>query len=93
MKENFSLKSLKIAIVVLTLFLITEIVVNSKKIKQLETKSKNSCDSLSLVIDSLSNDLLIEKINVGRYEVTLEELREEDSVSADKFENILYTLE
>jgi hypothetical protein len=41
------------------------------------------------LLDSIS----ILRIDLGRYEVTLENLKQEDSISAKKFEDILYTLE
>ncbi len=40
-------------------------------------------------IDSLENEIFIRQTNLGRYEVALEILKEEDSVAADHFEHIL----
>jgi hypothetical protein len=40
-------------------------------------------------LDSLNNELFIKQTEVGRYEMGLELLKEEDSISADKFQNIL----
>ena len=42
-------------------------------------------------IDSLETEIFIQKNMVGRYEITLDMLKEEDSIAAQKFENILYT--
>jgi len=42
-------------------------------------------------IDSLRSELFVEQTKVGRYEIALEMLREEDSVAANKFEYIMYT--
>jgi len=41
-------------------------------------------------VDSLQTELLIQKTNIGRYEMALELFKEEDSVAADHFEYILY---
>ena len=40
-------------------------------------------------IDSLENEIFIRQTNLGRYEMALEILKEEDSVAADHFEHIL----
>jgi hypothetical protein len=40
-------------------------------------------------IDSLENEIFIRQTNLGRYEMALEILKEEDSVVADHFEHIL----
>lgn len=48
-------------------------------------------DNSQATIDSLRSELFVEQTRVGRYEIALEMLREEDSVAANKFENILYT--
>ena len=48
-------------------------------------------DNSQAIIDSLRSELFVEQTRVGRYEIALEMLREEDSVAANKFENILYT--
>ena len=46
---------------------------------------------LSKQVDSLQTELSIKQIEVGRYEMALELLREEDSVAANHFETILST--
>lgn len=65
----------------------------------LETLPNNEIDDS---ISSQSGDIykaeLLDSINVlsidlGRYEVALENLKQEDSVAAKKFEDILYILE
>ena len=48
-------------------------------------------DSLENVIDSVSAENLPLQIEIGRYEVALELLKEEDKKAADKFELILTT--
>jgi hypothetical protein len=42
-------------------------------------------------VDSLENEIFIRQTNLGRYEMALEILKEEDSVAADHFEHILST--
>ena len=42
-------------------------------------------------IDSLESEIFIRQTNLGRYEMALEILKEEDSVAADHFEHILST--
>jgi len=42
-------------------------------------------------IDSLTNDIYIKELIIGKYEITLELLKEEDPKAAEKFELILYT--
>ena len=42
-------------------------------------------------VDSLQTELFIKQTELGRYEMTLEIFKEEDSVGADHFEYILNT--
>jgi len=44
-------------------------------------------------IDSIKNELFIQTTNVTRYEIALDRLKEEDSLAAVKFEDILHTIE
>lgn len=44
------------------------------------------------IIDSLQQELYITNINLGRYDITLELLQEQDSIAANKF-NYIYTNE
>jgi len=50
-------------------------------------------DSLHKVIDSINSDLFIEHINAERYEIALDRLKTEDSLSAAIFENYLNNTE
>jgi hypothetical protein len=50
-------------------------------------------DSLVRINDSLVSDLFIEHMNVERYEITLDRLKIEDSLSAAIFETYLSTTE
>ena len=56
-----------------------------------DIKITQTIDSLENVIDSIRAENLPLEVQLGRYEVTLELLREEDKKAADKFETILTT--
>jgi hypothetical protein len=63
-----------------------------EQIKELKTSVRESAqkvqtvDSLHYVIDSLSSEVFIEHTNYERYELTLDRLRSEDSLTASIFE-------
>ena len=42
-------------------------------------------------IDSLQSEIFVKEVQLSRYEITLELLKETDSIAAQKFEYILYT--
>jgi SRSO17 transposase len=72
------------------------IIYNQKhQIKELKTSVRESAqkvqtvDSLHYVIDSLSSEVFIEHTNYERYELTLDRLRSEDSLTATIFEMYL----
>jgi hypothetical protein len=52
-------------------------------------KAKNTIDSLHYINDSLSAELFVCGVIKGRYEVTLELLREKNKKAADEFELIM----
>ena len=56
-----------------------------------DIKTAQTMDSLQNIIDSVSQENLPLQIELGRYEVALELLKEEDKAAADKFERILTT--
>jgi len=66
-----------------------------EQIKELKTSVRESAqkvqtvDSLHAVIDSLSSEVFIEHTNYERYEITLDRLRSEDSLTATIFEMYL----
>ena len=63
-----------------------------QKINLVSTTPVNkTIDSLQNVIDSVSQQNLPLQMEIGRYEVALELLKEEDKKAADKFELILTT--
>ena len=63
-----------------------------EQIKELKTSVRESAqkvqtvDSLHAVIDSLSSEVFTEHIRAERYEITLDRLRSEDSLTASIFE-------
>jgi hemoglobin-like flavoprotein len=63
-----------------------------EQIKELKTSVHESTqkvqtvDSLHTVIDSLSSEVFTEHIRAERYEITLDRLRSEDSLTASIFE-------
>lgn len=75
---------LKLTIVIITLFSLSVISIQSREISQLKTQVnidstayyKYKFDSVSVTIDSLNTELFIEKNNVGRYEMGLDFLKE-----------------
>ena len=55
-----------------------------------------SCNSKPInnhqsTIDSLQSEIFVKETIIMRYEITLEMLKETDSIAAQKFEYILYT--
>lgn len=77
------MKDAKYVILILVI-LFGIIIFQEYKISQLDNKT-------TVNVDSLQNELFIKQTEVGRYEMALEMLKEEDSIAASKFENILYT--
>ena len=76
------------------------IVYNQKgQIKELKsslnatTQKIQTVDSLHAVIDSLDNEVFIEHTKADRYEIALDRLKEEDSISAAMFEIYLHQTE
>jgi hypothetical protein len=76
------------------------IIFNQKEqIKELKTSVRESAqkiqtvDSLYTVIDSLNNEVFIEHTNCERYEITLDRLKTEDSITASIFEIYLHQSE
>ena len=62
--------------------------INSQK-KELVTK-QFIIDSVTHFKDSISDESFNNSITIGRYEITLDYLREVDPKAADKFEYFLY---
>ena len=66
------------------ILLLTTIYEQNKSINEYKAKIKASVN-----VDSLQTELFIKQTEVGRYQMALETLKEEDSVAADHFEYIL----
>jgi hypothetical protein len=62
------------------------------KIKELG-KNKYNADSLTMVIDSLNNELFIKELEVNRYEIGIEIFEEKYPESLIKFEECLKNIE
>lgn len=75
---------LRLTIVVLTISLLGIYSVSNRE-------SITKIDNLENQNDSLQMELFNYKTEVGRYEITLEILKERDSTAATKFESILYS--
>lgn len=82
--------SLRIALIIVTLLLLWQTIINSKYKVQINTPSKG-CDSLNVLVDSFKNEAFIYSLDAARYEVALEILKEKDSLAAAKYEDILYS--
>lgn len=67
--------SLRIALVAISLMLLVEVVVNSRN----TSIAKTNIEQLEKQVDSLQNELFIQKTIVGRYELSLEHLKEIDN--------------
>jgi hypothetical protein len=46
-------------------------------------------DSLNYKIDSLNNEVFYKEMTIGKYDIAIELLKEQDPAAADKFELIL----
>jgi hypothetical protein len=57
------------------------------------TQKIQTVDSLHTVIDSLNSEIFIEHTNAERYEIALDRLEEEDSLTAAIFEIYLHQTE
>ena len=58
--------------------------------KELKQCRLESLEDGNITKDELQDSLFNVSTQLGRYELTLEMLKEEDSTAASKFENILY---
>lgn len=53
--------------------------------------NRNEVNDCQVKADSLRDELFNTQVELGRYEITLEILKERDSIAAQKFEKIMYT--
>jgi hypothetical protein len=86
-------KWLRFFVVFLSLFSIWVVISNVRNVTTISKNNQSVVDSLIYLNDSLKNELFIEHTNVDRYEIALDRLREEDSISAQKFEDKLFNIE
>lgn len=86
-------KWLRFFVVFLSLFSIWVVISNVRNVSILSKNNQSIVDSLIYLNDSLKNELFIEHTNVDRYEIALDRLKEEDSISAQKFEDKLFNIE
>lgn len=86
-------KTARFFIVILSIFSIWVVIKNVRNVSTINKNNKSVVDSLININDSLTNELFIQSTNVTRYEIALDRLRIEDSVSAQKFEDKLYNIE
>lgn len=93
-------KSVRFLVVILSTFSIWVVVTNVRNVSKIQRDNKivvdsliKSVDSIRYLKDSINNDLFIQTTIVTRYEIALEMLREEDSLSAVKFEEKLSNTE
>ncbi len=86
-------KWLRFFVVFLLLFSIWVVISNVRNVSILSKNNQSVVDSLIYLNDSLKNELFIEHTNVDRYEIALDRLKEEDSISAQKFEDKLFNIE
>ena len=56
-----------------------------------DIQKAQTIDSLSNISDSLRNEVFVKDIQLARYEIALELLKEQDKKAADKFELIFTT--
>lgn len=56
-----------------------------------DIQKTQTIDSLSNLSDSLRNEVFVSGVQLARYEIALELLKEQDKKAADKFELILTT--
>lgn len=90
--DSFSKKSLAALFVVVSLLCIWLVLENSKLNKQLNSFQGVQTDSLQLKIkEELQTNAFVYKTMLDRYEITLDLLKERDSLCANKFESILYS--
>ena len=93
-----SIKNALILFIITCLFCIAFYFINDGIIKsntQIITKDfqnyQNQIDILNNQVDSLNQELFIKEATIGKYELGLDILKEQDSKAADKFLLILNT--
>jgi len=89
MSEPMSTKSLKVTVVVLSLFLIWEIIMSSKNQKIYEQKITTNCDSIQHVADSIHNKSYEDEIELNRYQIAFEIFLKRNPKAAEEYGDII----
>ena len=89
MSESMSTKSLKITVVILSLFLIWEIVMSSKNQKIYDQQISIKCDSIRHVADSLYAKGYSDEIELNRYRIAFELFLERNPKAAEEYGDII----
>lgn len=93
MKDTITNTSLRGIIVLLVIFSIWIVVSNTRNVSEMEDYNSKKIDSLTKKVDSLQQEIFVYNLNLMRYDYALDLLKEEDSSTARKFEDVLYTIE
>ena len=89
MSESMSPKSLKIVVVILSLFLIWELVMNNKKQISYDKQLSIKCDSIQHVADSIHNKSYDDEIELNRYQIAFEIFLKRNPKAAEEYGDII----
>ena len=89
MSESMSPKSLKIIVVILSLLLIWELVMNNKKQISYDKQLSIKCDSIRHVADSIHNKSYDDEIELNRYQIAFEIFLKRNPKAAEEYGDII----
>lgn len=89
MSESMSPKSLKIVVVILSLFLIWELVMNNNKQINYDKQLSIKCDSIQHVADSIHNKSYDDEIELNRYQIAFEIFLKRNPKAAEEYGDII----
>ena len=89
MSESMSPKSLKIVVVILSLFLIWGLVMNNKKQISYDKQLSIKCDSIQHVADSIHNKSYEDEIELNRYQIAFEIFLKRNPKAAEEYGDII----
>jgi hypothetical protein len=89
MSESMSPKSLKIVVVILSLFLIWELVMNNNKQISYDKQLSIKCDSIQHVADSIHNKSYDDEIELNRYQIAFEIFLKRNPKAAEEYGDII----
>jgi hypothetical protein len=89
MSESMSPKSLKIVVVILSLFLIWGLVMNNKKQISYDKQLSIKCDSIQHVADSIHNKSYEDEIELNRYQIAFEIFLKRNPKAAEEYSDII----